>query len=504
MTGIAIPETAEELEELLNDNDRVGEIMAAGQLADFNRQYMAKALGKARAELVPQFREQAQLGWQQFLQDQSAQGYGPQGGFRPGGTALGKRDARRSKAISRARLHNAADLAEQQLVFSDTALGADFDEEPYAQSVRAFMFEMWKAEKVARDHGDNDRSARVQDYKQKLFNALARPQNASLSERLPAEGGFLVPEVLRSEILMVALETAVVRPRARVIPMDSLRVPLPIIDDTSHASNVYGGVAAYWTAEGATLSATAPSFGRFELEARKLTAYTTIPNELLQDSITSLDTWFNIFFPRAMAWFEDVAFISGTGVGEPQGFLNAPAAVTISTSSAHEIKFSHIASAYSRMWPASLNNAVWLCSPDVLLSLLQMAMNDLSSGTAVAPPLWLQSMSATGHPGGGGGDGVNYLLMGRPLIVSEKMPSSTSGNTTTAGALAFVDLGQYLLGDRQAMQIATSEEYLFASDLVAYRVIERLDGRIWQQSAITPQNGSTNTLSPVVLVNTAG
>jgi hypothetical protein len=52
------------------------------------------------------------------------------------------------------------------------------------------------------------------------------------------------------------------------------------------------------------------------------------------------------------------------------------------------------------------------------------------------------------------------------------------------------------------MQIATSEEYLFASDLVAYRVIERLDGRIWQQTALTPQNGSASTLSPVVLLNT--
>ena len=136
---------------------------------------------------------------------------------------------------------------------------------------------------------------------------------------------------------MLALEQSVVRPRAQVIPMDSLRVPMPIIDDTSHVSNVYGGVAAYWTAEGATLAATAPTFGRFELEARKLTAYTTIPNELLQDSITPLDRWFDIFFPKAMAYFEDVAFISGTGVGEPQGFLNAPAAIKLNSANENAI-----------------------------------------------------------------------------------------------------------------------------------------------------------------------
>jgi HK97 family phage major capsid protein len=500
MTGIAIPETAEELEELLNDNDRVGEIMAGGQLAEFNRAYMAKALNKARADLVPQMKEQMQTGLQQFLQDQAEQGYGPQGGFRPGGAPASGKEGRRARAIARAdrKLRNAAELAEQQLVFSDTALGADFDDEPWAQSVRAFMFEMWKAEKVAKDRGDLERAAQVQGHKEKLFNALSRPRNASLSERIPAEGGFLVPEVLRSEILMVALEQSVIRPRARVIPMDSLRVPLPTIDDISHVNNVYGGVAAFWTAEGATLSASAPSFGRFELEARKLTAYTTIPNELLQDSITPLDTWFNLFFPKAMAWFEDVAFISGTGVGEPQGLLNAPAAISVTPhAGANTVSFTDVATMYTRMWPASLNSAVWLCSPDMLGQLLQISLS-----SNVAPPLMLQGYQAIGTPAGGRGDGVNYMLMGRPLIVSEKLPSSLSGNTTTAGALSFVDLDYYLIGDRQAMQIATSEEYLFASDLVAYRVIERLDGRVWLQSAITPENNSADTLSTVVLLNT--
>lgn len=111
-------------------------------------------------------------------------------------------------------------------------------------------------------------------------------------------------------------------------------------------------------------------------------------------------------------------------------------------------------------------------------------------------------MGATGTPGGGSGDGVNYRLFGRPLIVTEKMPSSGSGNSTTPGALTFVDLSYYLLGDRQSMQVASSDEYLFGQDMVAYRVIERLDGRAWLRSAITPENGSTNTLSPVVKIDT--
>jgi HK97 family phage major capsid protein len=496
MTGTAIPDTSEGLEELLNDDKRLTGILKDGQFGEFTAAYIAKAMENERAQLAPQMREQLQLGIQSFLQDQAKDGYTPASGFRPGGPAIGNRAMRRARAVGRSRRPDAELQAETQCAFSDIAMGSGFDDEPYAQSMRSFLYTMWKAEPLAKERGDSETMALVQGYKQRLYDGLkGRPRNAGMAERLPAEGGFLVPEVLRSEILMLALEQAVVRPRARVIPMDSLRVPLPLVDDTSHASNVYGGVAAYWTAEGATLAASAPKWGRFELEARKLTAYTTIPNELLQDSITPLDTWFNIFFPRAMAWFEDVAFISGTGVGEPQGFLNAPAAIKLNSATENAIAFSDIASMFTRMWPPSLRSAVWLCSPDAFGQLLQLSLS-----SSVAPPLMLQGYQAIGAPAGGNGDGVNYTLMGRPLIVSEKMPSSTGGSV--AGALSFVDLDQYLVGDRQSMQIATSEEYLFASDLVAYRVIERLDGRIWQQSALTPQNGSSNTLSPVVLLDT--
>jgi HK97 family phage major capsid protein len=299
---------------------------------------------------------------------------------------------------------------------------------------------------------------------------------------------------------MVALESAVIRPRARIIPMDSLRVPLPAIDDTSHATSVYGGVVGYWTEEGAALTASAPSFSRFVLEAKKLTAYTTIPNELLQDSVTPLDAWFNMFFPRAISWFEDVAFISGTGVGEPQGILNAPSAITVSKATANRVRFVDIAKMYSRMLPSSLNSAVWIANPDVIADLLQQAATE-PAGTSVAPPLWLQNMGSQDTPGGGS-DGYNYRLMGRPLIVSEKMPTMLSGNSTVPGALTFVDLNYYLVGDRQTMQIASSDQFLFSSDLMAYRVIERLDGRFWLQSAITGEGQNASTLSPLILLQT--
>jgi hypothetical protein len=48
------------------------------------------------------------------------------------------------------------------------------------------------------------------------------------------------------------------------------------------------------------------------------------------------------------------------------------------------------------------------------------------------------------------------------------------------------------------MQSMSSEHYKFQNDKTAFRVIERLDGRPWIQSPITPHNNSTATLTPFV------
>jgi len=299
----------------------------------------------------------------------------------------------------------------------------------------------------------------------------------------PSDGGFLIPEILRAELLRVALEKAVVRSRARVIPMDSLTVPFPTVDSTSNVSSVFGGVTGFWTEEGATLTESQPRFGRIELRAQKLVLYTEIPNELMQDAQPSLAAFIGDIFPEAIAWFEDVAFFIGGGVGEPLGFLNAPATVATDRvgSSTDTVVWADIVGMYARMLPQSLDRAVWVVSPDVLPQLLVMTV---ASGTSA---VWI---------GGGnfptGSVAPPMSMLGLPLIVSEKARA-----LGTQGDINLVDFGFYLIGDRQAMSARQSEEFRFQSDITAFRVIERVDGRPWLQSAITPQNGGA-TLSPFV------
>ncbi|RPE34923.1 phage major capsid protein [Kitasatospora cineracea] len=330
------------------------------------------------------------------------------------------------------------------------------------------------------------------DYVKTIWHLNSNPENYARVSELrnaassvsPSDGGFLVPEVLRSSLLEIALEMAFVRPRATVVPMDSARVPFPIIDSTSNATSVFGGMIAYWGEESAALNDASPKFGRAELDAKKLTGLSVVPNELLQDSISSFSALIERLWPEALAFYEDAAFMTGTGVGEPLGFLGAGNSASVAVAAEagqanNTIVIENIVKMYSRMLPSSLSRAVWVCSPDAIPELLTMA---LSVGTGGAPVM--VSNAAAPAP---------VTIFGRPLIVSEK--ASALG---TRGDIAFVDLSYYLVGDRQTMTASSSTDYKFANDQTAFRIIQRVDGRPWLKSAITPKNGSSNTLSPFV------
>ena len=312
-----------------------------------------------------------------------------------------------------------------------------------------------------------------------LAGKLSRLSN-SFSSTVPADGGFLVPEQFRSDIQSLALESAIVRPRASVMPMSSLRLTVPAVDDTSHASSVFGGLVGYWTEEGASLTESQASFERVVLEAKKLVVYGEVPNELLADS-PALDAFFRMSFSQATGFYEDAGYLRGSGVGEPLGLINCPAAVTVAKESgqtAATIVWENVVKMYARMLPASLGRAVWLASPGCFPELATMALSVGTGGSAI----WGLNGAQTAPTG----------ILGRPLIFSEQIP-----DLGTSGQLCFADLGYYLIGDRQQMALTVSEHYKFGNDKTAVRMIERVDGRPWIQSAITPKNGGS-TLSPFV------
>ena len=320
-------------------------------------------------------------------------------------------------------------------------------------------------------------------WQKNILQTGVDPRLKALNESSGDQGGFLVPEAFRAELLALALEASVVRQRATVIPMGGLTVRMPTIRDTSHASTVYGGISGQWIAEAGSISGTTnePTFSQVALTAKKLTGYTRVSNELMADSAIALEAALRTMFGEGIAYFEDDAFIAGSGAGQPVGVLNAGALVSVAKETgqaASTVVWENIVKMFSRMHPASLGRAVWYCNPDVLP---QLAAMSLTVGTGGAP-VWVAN----------GANGLPPTFLGRPLIYTEK--AETLG---TAGDIVFADFSKYLIGDRQSLEVSSSIHERFTNDQTTWRFIHRVDGRPWVDSALTPRNGS-NTLSPFV------
>jgi HK97 family phage major capsid protein len=444
---ITIPASQSELEELLSDGAKVQNLMQEGQFKDVVAAYSKTILAKDQ-ELSRQVQEETQRVLAEYLREnENTKGLELM--------AKGGVDA----VTTSARAH-----------FQPKALGAKYKAEEYGETLAQFLLDISPKAFM---------TAELAAKRETLKNAAA-------SSGEPASGGFLVPEAFRAELLSLSLEASVVRPRARIVPMDTARVIYPYIDDTSHATNVFGGVQGYWTPESGSMTDVAASFGRMALEAWKLTAFANVPNELIQDSAVSFEAFIRSTFPQALAYFADVAFLSGNGAGQPLGILTDGNAARVSVAkeagqAADTIVWENIVKMYSRMLPQSLGSAVWVVSPDTFPELATMA---LSVGTG-GGPVWLNN----------GVGGPPATILGRPVVISEKVE-----NLGDQGDINFIDFSYYLVGDRQAMTVASSEHFRFQNGETSFKFVERLDGRPWLQSALTPRNGGP-TLSPFVTLD---
>jgi HK97 family phage major capsid protein len=466
---MVIPQSPEELQEILADKVKLAEAFAdPGTAKEFITAYSRNVINKDET-FAQQLREQVQLGMGEFLKANGIS-KGLPVTMTAGGPRLNGKDIKNVSMGKGAAYNKAAPGARRGIdeIFDSSA--------EFFQAIWPRMQAVLKNRKEL-----TEKISRYQDVQTEIRN--------SYGSEVPADGGFLIPETLRSEILQVALESSIVRSRAQVIPMETLRVPIPMIDDTSHASSVFGGIVAYWTEEAASITESQASFGRIVLDAKKLTAFASVPNELLADA-TAFGAFFDSIFPRALAWYEDVAFLAGSGTGEPLGLISCPASVSVSAESGQATKtivWENLLNAYSRMLPTSLGNAVWIANIDTFPQLATMALSVGTGGSAV----WLGNYTNPGT------STPPVSILGRPVYFTEKVP--TLGTT---GDIIFADLNYYLIGDRQIMQAMSSEHYQFQNDKTAFRVIERLDGRPWLQSAITPHSNSANTLSPFVQIAT--
>jgi HK97 family phage major capsid protein len=292
-------------------------------------------------------------------------------------------------------------------------------------------------------------------------------------EGVGADGGFAVPPDFRTEIVKRVMGEDSLLARTDQMTTSSNSITVPTDETTPWQTS--GGIQAYWENEGGQKTQSKPQLTEKTVKANKIIALVPMTDELLQDA-PSMAAYVNSKAPEKIDFKVNNAILNGTGVGQPLGFLNSGALVTVAQESAQAadtVVFKNIVNMYTRMTDAGKRRAVWVVNGDVEAQLMQMQF----PGTGTAVPVYLPPGGLSAQPYG--------TLMGRPVITTEAAPALGD-----AGDISFVDFSQYMSvvkagGVRQDVSIHLFFDY----DITAFRFVLRVGGQPWWNTAITRLNG---------------
>jgi len=266
---------------------------------------------------------------------------------------------------------------------------------------------------------------------------------------------------------------------------NAMKIPA-VADDSRADGSRSGGIRAYWSNEGGTITASTPSFKQVALELKKLTGLCYMTDELMQDA-SALGAWISRAFASEFDFKIADAIINGDGAAKPLGILNAPCLITV-TAETGQGASTIVAENIIKMWMSRFGpnsgNYVWMINQNIEAQLCTMA---LAVGTG-GIPVYMPAGGLSGAPYG--------TLFGRPVIPIEQ--AATLG---TAGDIILADLSQYVMIDKGSMEAASSIHVAFVTDQMCFRFVYRCDGQPMWSNYLTPYKGSTSYQGPFIVLS---
>jgi HK97 family phage major capsid protein len=317
---------------------------------------------------------------------------------------------------------------------------------------------------------------------------------SGMDETVGAEGGFFIQPELTSQVIDPVYKDDPILSRVTRVPIGSNTngVRYNVVDETSRATGSrWGGVEMYWSSEAGTLTSSKPKLRLFELNLKKLIGLAYLTEELTLDA-PAAESLLTRAFQAELQFTLANAIFRGTGGGQPQGFLNSGALVTVAIEGSQTIANSaqYLSLNITKMLmaiPSSLwGDVIWLYQQEFLPYLMNASLAGSSSGAAV--PIFVPMGGFTQRP--------FDMILGRPAY-----PSEMCSAVGTPGDILAIAPSQYHLGEKGGVQQAQSIHVRFLNDELTLRWIYRVDGASVWRTAVTPFKGAV-ARSPWVALNT--
>lgn len=300
------------------------------------------------------------------------------------------------------------------------------------------------------------------------------------------DGGFAVPVEHAAGIEKNMWETGQLLSRVNERPVEGNAITFTVVAESSRvAGSRMGAVLGYWVDAGTAPTATQLKLSQVEMKLRKVAALGYITDELMADA-PALAAELQQAFSDELRFMVEDAIVEGTGAGQPLGYQNAPAVISVAKETgqaASTILTTNLSKMWARLPAWSKANAVWLINVDVEPQLDELT---IPAGTAAVEPRFV-----TYGPEGA------LRIKGRPVI-----PVEYCATLGTVGDIALVDLSKYrLIRKAVGVETASSIHVRFTQGEQTFRAIYRVDGQPIPRAAITPFKGA-NTVSPFVTLAT--
>lgn len=227
------------------------------------------------------------------------------------------------------------------------------------------------------------------------------------------------------------------------------------------------------TAEGAVFAESEPTFSSFDLAAWKVGSLLQVSRELIEDAGIDIVSFIARQFGVAIGTAVNSLLTVGTGTVQPNGIANAAgSALTGGTgvsgafTAANLITLAHAVDSAYAMRP----RAGFMMRRATLGSV--RALTDGSGQFIYAV----------------GGAGLPDTLLGYPVIENPFVPAVATG----AKSVLFGDFSSYHVRQVGGIDVARSDDYGFANDVITFRASIRLDGNLGQSAAVKAFYGAAS------------
>jgi HK97 family phage major capsid protein len=304
---------------------------------------------------------------------------------------------------------------------------------------------------------------------ERIKSSLEGLEGKAMVEGTDSAGGFLVPPDVSSDLQRLRYTNSVLRGLFSTVQVSTDEFIIP---------SVTSGLTAGWVAELAEKPAADLAFASAATNVFTAAGLAVVSNQLLKDANWSVDQLVNTDLAFRLAQLEEIAFLNGSGSGQPRGILNTSGVGAVALTSTAVIDLLQaIVTAITNVYTE------YKGPPDAIVmhprTWARIASARTESGTGesflVGPGTGLGGNRNFNDqlPGYGQGALPVGSVFGFPVYTTANVPTNLGAGTNESRVI----VGRFKTGlilDREDVTYASSEHVYFTSNRTVFRAEERV------------------------------